>query len=690
MRFIALIIVGLLLTLLTLRCKDHEATSLAQTIKQDSLFYLNHADSAQYVGINTCKLCHQDIYKSFIKTGMGQSFAVATKHKSVADYSHSVLYDKHSDLHYKAEWKNDSLFFTEVKLEGKDTIFKRTEQVNYIIGSGQHTNSHLQVVNGYLNQMPMTFYAQKKKWDLPPGFEDGHNTRFNRKIGLECMSCHNALPEFVLGSENKYKVVPEGINCERCHGPGSIHVAQRSAGSKVDTAKYVDYSIVNPAKLSIDRQFDICQRCHLQGNAVLKEGKSFYDFKPGMKLSDYLTVFLPKYKNADDEFIMASHADRLKQSQCFIKSYEKVASRASADASGTLVGHQLKPYKDALTCVTCHNPHVSVKETGKEVFNAVCKNCHNIEKAKMSSSVPAKPITCSESLSKRTLKSDNCVSCHMPSSGSIDIPHVSVHDHYIRKPITKKEKEKIKTFIGLYAINEKNPDKLTKAWAYINQYDKFEPKNEYLDSAKNLLSDKTNYDLQKNLHALIQLNFSKQNFNQITIYVSGLGEANVLSKLNKQSYSNLHAWSAYHIAEAFLNTGKINESVKWFEKAVELAPFNLDFRNKLGSVYMNCQKVNEAKQQYEFIIKENSKYISAYTNLGYIELSQNNVAKATELYNTALKLDADYEPLLFNMAGLKAYTKDYNSAVKIINRILKKNPDNIKAKQILTQLKRFT
>ena len=29
----------------------------------------------------------------------------------------------------------------------------------------------------------------------------------------------------------------------------------------------------------------------------------------------------------------------------------------------------------------------------------------------------------------------------MPKSGSIDIPHVTVHDHYIRKPITQKDKE---------------------------------------------------------------------------------------------------------------------------------------------------------------------------------------------------------------------------------------------------------
>lgn len=669
---------SLLILLIAFQCKEPVVNSEPKKTSKDTLVYLNHADTAKYVGINTCKLCHQSIYNSFIKTGMGKSFDVATKQKSLADFSHPLIYDKFKDFNYAAFWKNDSLYFTEFRLKGKDTVFKRLEQVNYIIGSGQHTNSHLQQVNGYLNQMPMTFYTQKHKWDLPPGFEDGHNTRFTRKIGLECMSCHNSFPNYVLGSENKYNGIQEGINCERCHGPGSIHVAQRSSGSKVDTSKYIDYSIVNPAKLSIDKQFDICQRCHLQGNAVLKEGKSFFDFKPGMKLSDYLTVFLPKYKNADDEFIMASHADRLKQSQCFIKSYE-VASTSSATG-------RLKPYKEALTCVTCHNPHVSVRETNKEVFNDACRNCHGSEK-KSKLACNEKSVVKAMHSPNSQLSTPNCVSCHMPSSGSTDIPHVTVHDHYIRKPMSQKEKNKIKTFIGLYAVNEKTPDDLTKARAYINQYDKFEPKPEYLDSAQKYLKDKTKEDLQKNIHALLQLNFSRQNFGQILQYVNRLGEDELFKILNKQSYDNLFAWSAYHIAEAYLNSGDKAKSVKWFEKSINLAPFNMDFRNKLGSAYMNAGKIAEAEKTFEFMIKEQPKNVSAYTNLGFIKISQNKVTEAEQMYNTGIQLDPDYEPLLLNLAGLKAYKKDYKGAIEIVNQILKKNPNNEKAKMAFQQLR---
>ncbi len=630
---------------------------------KDSLVYLNHADSARYVGMNTCRLCHQEIYKTFIKTGMGKSFDVASKSKSSGDFSRAEVFDQQRDFHYRAYWEHDSLFIREFRLEKKDTIHSRTEQVNYIIGSGQHTNSHLQIVNGYMNQMPMTFYTQKKRWDLPPGFEHGMNTRFSRKIGLECMSCHNAYPAFELGSENKFSAVPVGIDCERCHGPGSIHVAQRSTGQKIDTSRYIDYSIVNPAKLSIDAQFDICQRCHLQGNAILKEGKSFYDFRPGKKLSDYISVFLPKYSNADDEFIMASHADRLKQSACFIKSYEQVKNK-----------NVLKPYKEAMTCVTCHNPHVSVKETNPSVFNDACVNCHKnvaVDAGKNSQLVKAGCGLHGKGFS-------NCTSCHMPLSGSVDIPHVSVHDHYIRKPITRHEKDKIKTFLGLYSINEKKPDALTRAMAYINQYDKFEQNPSYLDSAARLLDNKK--DFQKNIYALLQLSFIKQDFRKLLSLLNTLGEQHCFDKVFiRQSYDNRDAWACYQVAEAFSATGNIPSAVKWFRKSVSLAPYNLDFRNKLGSALAAAQDIQGASEQFKTIIREHPRYVLAYANLGYLMLVQGYPDESYRLYTSALKLDPDNETVLLNLAGYFAFKNDRVSAKKYLERVLKLNPGNQKA-----------
>jgi Flp pilus assembly protein TadD len=646
-----------------MQCEDHPKQA-AETVSDP---YLNHSDTARYVGIQTCMLCHQQIYNSFIQTGMGQSFAHASKQKSVATFEkHTVIYDKYQDFYYHPFWRGDTMKIMEFRLKGKDTVFKRVENVDYIIGSGQHTNSHIYNSNGYLYQMPLTFFSQKKQWDFPPGFENGFNTHFNRKIGLECISCHNAIPDFVQGSENKFNSLPEGINCERCHGPGSIHVQQRSTGSKVDTSKYIDYSIVNPGKLSVDRQFDVCQRCHLQGNAVLKKGKSFFDFRPGMLLSDYISVFLPKYEHADDEFIMASHADRLKQSQCFIKSLRHADSTS------------LRPYKNALTCVTCHNPHVSVKSTNTERFNAACKNCH---------SSTANQV-CTEDPKIRNKSSDNCVSCHMPRSGSIDIPHVSIHDHYIRKPVKKEEVEKIKKFIGLYAINEKNPSNELKAKAYIQQYDKFDYNAAFLDSASHYLPDKTITDIQSNFENLVHLCFIKQKYTKILSYVNKVGKADLLkTKLQAKSWSNEDAWTSYRIGEAYYHINNLEDAFLFYANATTLSPYNPEFKNKLGSVYMSQRKIKDAITVFESVLKENPKNIQAITNLGYAYLISGNANEAERLYNTGSKTDPDYEPLLMNRTGLYIFKKQYTEARILLLTVIKKNPGNQQAKNILEQLK---
>ena len=165
-------------------------------------------------------------------------------------------------------------------------------------------------------------------------------------------------------------------------------------GNLTDTAKYTDYSIVNPANLSIELQNDLCARCHLQGNAVLQPNKSFFDFLPGMRLSDVMDVYLPRYSNSDNDFIMASHVDRMKLSACYIES------------------------KEQLSCVSCHNPHLSVHKVPDNFFNSKCLDCHVSH-------------DCQEEIEYKMDVDNDCVSCHMPKSTTTDIPHVRITDHKI-------------------------------------------------------------------------------------------------------------------------------------------------------------------------------------------------------------------------------------------------------------------
>ncbi|MCC7232628.1 MAG: hypothetical protein IT242_06765, partial [Bacteroidia bacterium] len=116
--------------------------------------YASLSDSARYVGINTCRQCHSQVYETFIRTGMGSSFDVASRKKSSAVFgSHAIFRDTVKNFFYHPYWNGDSMFVEEFRMEGTDTVYKRTERVSYIVGSGQHTNSHMMDINGYVTQI---------------------------------------------------------------------------------------------------------------------------------------------------------------------------------------------------------------------------------------------------------------------------------------------------------------------------------------------------------------------------------------------------------------------------------------------------------------------------------------------------------------------------------------------------------
>ncbi|MGB0931979.1 MAG: cytochrome c3 family protein, partial [Chitinophagales bacterium] len=572
------LIVSLLFSCLLLFVLCQSPSNQDKTTEQftSDLPYLNLHDTVEYVGMQACQSCHQEIYETFMQTGMGQSFNHATPQKSAATFgNHVVLYDSLNNFYYKPFWQQDSLYIKEFRLDvaTKDTVYQRNQYVKYIVGSGQHTNSHIFDDNGYLYQAPITFYTQKGKWDLAPGFEGGFSSRFNRMIGLECMTCHNALPNFVEGSENKYLKVPNGINCERCHGAGELHVKEKLANNIIDTSKYVDYTIVNPKRLPRPMQLNLCKRCHLQGIAVLKDGKNFDDFKPSMFVHEVMDVFLPEYDGNETKFIMASHAHRMEKSPCFKNS--------------------------DMTCLTCHNPHVSVKHTLRQTFNDACINCHktikttaNIDIDKPDSPSSEATITnCSLPKTERIAQNNNdCSGCHMPMSGSIDIPHVTIHDHYIRKPIPESEKNKIENFIGLQPATDGAVDALTRAKAYLHFYESYSPQTAMLDSAAHYLQQSKERNPLKLLDVKVHLSYLQEDF----VAVIEAAKTLKLSKIKD-------GWTAYRIGEAFLQKKEYEKAADYFGKSLDIIPLNLDFKNKLGVAVMGLGNIEGAQKLFESI-----------------------------------------------------------------------------------------
>jgi tetratricopeptide (TPR) repeat protein len=263
----------------------------------------------------------------------------------------------------------------------------------------------------------------------------------------------------------------------------------------------------------------------------------------------------------------------------------------------------------------------------------------------------------------------------MPRSGTKDIPHVTVHDHYIRKPEAKTKVTGEKRFIGLASINEKNPSALTMAKAYGQFFERFDNgKMQHLDSAFHYLKMVKMRDSEY-WKTNVYLNFMKGNFSE------------VLEAGNRLGVGNWDAWTSYRMGETQHEMGMLSEAVKSLKMAVKHQPRNLEFQNKLAAYLMESQDFASARKTLEWIIQENPKEVQAWNNLGFLLLQSGNGAKAGECYRKALALDPDYEPLLMNWAGYCLYQGNIPEAKKFISKILKRNPQNEQAKSVLEQLK---
>jgi len=618
------------------------AAALALVFCQRDLpTYRNLEPVVGYVGMATCQGCHADVHRTFIHTGMGKSWDTASRAKSAATYGeHALVYDSVANFYYQPYWQDSSLYVREFRLEGGDTVHQRRERIQWIVGSGQHTNSHIISRNGYVYQAPVTYYTQDGRWDLAPGFA-GDNLRFERLLNAECITCHNHYPKLEPGSLNKFADMPRGIECERCHGPGELHAREKLAGKWVDTARQIDYSIVNPRDLPRDLQMDLCQRCHLQGVAVLREGKDWFDFRPGMSLASVMNVFLPRFTNSHEQFIMASQADRLRQSACYQAS--------------------------DMTCITCHNPHISIEQTGVEQYNRACQGCHREASG-----------GCSAPQAERLAGGNDCSGCHMPKSGSVDIPHVRITDHWIsRSNVSSRPtppSDEPADFLGLQILTKEEGSPLEMARGYLALYDKYLEAPQVLDSASYYL-DRSREGFSEKLPVVVHYHFARQDYAALAELAGQVSDT-----------SAVDAWTAYRLGEGYFRLGQPAEALPWLHRAVSELPRYLDFQEKLSAVLIQNKQYAEARKTLAFVLGEDPRREVALTNLGYLNALDGRYERAEALYDQAIALNPDYVQALLNKAAMRRLQGDAAATRVLLERVLVLEPGHPQALAVLSSL----
>ena len=324
---------------------------------QGAVSFRNTAPDVAYVGSRSCSGCHAEIYERYRGTAMGQSMALAGESSSLKRVQSPVtVFDQEQNRYFQVFCQGTDIFQSEYALdsEGRER-YKRTEKIAYVMGAGSQGMAYIVQKGNYLFEAPLSFYTGPKTWALSPGYES-NNFGFSRPVVEECIVCHSGLPQPVPGRYGLYGNPPFqelAVGCENCHGPGKLHVSERTRGAPLSGE--LDSAIVNPAKLPAWLADNICMNCHQGGDVrVLQPGKNYLDFRPGTPLDDTLAIFkVPLRRQSSPQSDLLEHNFSSRLSRCFRDS------------------------GDRMRCTSCHDPHARVAEDERvEYYRKKCLSCH--------------------------------------------------------------------------------------------------------------------------------------------------------------------------------------------------------------------------------------------------------------------------------------------------------------------------
>lgn len=649
---------------------------------------LNLNPDVEYVGDEECVLCHSEIFNTFKQTGMGRSFYPPSKESIIEDYiQNNHVFDQKSNLHYQMVLKEGEFFQMEYRLDEKgQRVHELARKVDYIIGSGNHGRTYLTRENGFLYEMPVTWYSDKGIWDLSPGYRST-NYRFSRPIVQGCMNCHNSYADYIQYSGNRYSDVPHGIGCERCHGPGELHIEKRyNVKFAKSENEVIDSTIVNPKHLSLELQIDVCRQCHLQGEIrVLKDGRKDTDFRPGMRLNDVKSVYISD-KLSSGDFRVASHGARISLSVCFLKSGGK------------------------LVCTTCHNPHEPVQWLSRNFFNEKCLTCHE-----MATLSPTNQTADHE-------PSGDCVACHMRQGATSDILHVNFTDHWIRKEIKtllkadvdslRRHNESNALVLKDFFEEKDSAAEIRLGIAYLQYFEEAQRPRKYLDHAISLLTSglRSNtrhesglYNLGKAyLHldrlneALLQfqklVNFAPKNalayllLGQVLNSLGRLDEAVDVFRTSLNIFSE-NAIALTNLGNVYSQLGKPTMALNSYKNAMKVQPAYVLAHDSVGELYAyTLQDIETASKHFRKALDLDPDYVRALHNLGNINMSTGSDIKAMKYFERVIEIDPRFAAAYGNLAIIHFLLGQNEEAIRYLRKVLEINPQDVGAKSMLKQL----
>jgi tetratricopeptide (TPR) repeat protein len=624
-----------------------------------------------YADPAACATCHTEIARRYASTAMARSFSRSGAGGAIGDFTnHNTFEHKKSARAYMMLQRGAEYFErrSQTGFDGKETNVLE-KRIDFVIGSGDHARTYLRrAPDGRLIELPVSWYAEKGGyWAMSPGYDHPAQDDFRRAIPYECMFCHNAYPlgmESARGSADAVfpANLPEGIDCQRCHGPGRAHVEAARAGRPADAIRR---AIVNPARLNRDRQMDVCMQCHLETtsrklpNSIRRFDRTPFSYRPGEPLTDYALYFdRPAGSGHDDDFEVAHQAYRLRKSACFRRS--------------------------GMTCTTCHDPHQQASGAAAVAhYVSVCKSCH--PSAHASDKIAAgKPAA-------------TCIDCHMPKRRTEDAVHVVMTDHYIQRakpdrdlladipetadqpwrgkvvpyypdPLPRTPANELYLAVAQVRDGANLESGIPKLSAAIAKYKPIQPEFEFELGAAYTQAGK-NADAGRAYREALRL---RPGYRDALVKLTGALVAS--GDLARAARAASEAVSAHpNDREAIVNIGNIlvrknqpNEAKPFLDRIFALDPDQPEAHNLLGLAELKLGNQAAAEKSFREAIRSNPDFAEAHNNLGNVLASQRNLSEAAFEFQKAIASDPAYIEAWRSYSLILAVNHDLDGAMAIL------------------------
>lgn len=601
-------------------------------VTDGDIVYLNTALDVKYVGTEACRDCHEEIYNVYIESQTGRSMSRMNSSNIIEEFPQKeAVYDSSRNFYYEMIRLDDSFYQKEYRLDDDGNIVhERVEEAQYIIGSGKDLRMYFYQDNGMYYQLPLTWYVHENRWDMSPGYSEFNNVRFSRYVSPMCFSCHNGHMELSTTANNRYNgKIHLGIGCEDCHGPGDLHVRQENKEDIILPNENA-VTIVNPPKLSPQRRIDVCQQCHLEGQAwALNGDNTWFDFRPGMLLKTHRSVYSPS-DVIKEAFRVANSAYRLSLSRCFEGSHS------------------------TMTCDLCHDPHRMNITMTVDYNRQNCQKCHPPQ------SLPGAKSRFAHS------DTDNCIPCHMKSTGTENTLHgVKNTDHWIRvnaeedsinwKSLREISKDNPVTSLVADINNEDEDSYIRKGMAYFEFWKDKSIITAYLDSALHYLTEglKISANNATGYYFLGRVRYYRKEFSSAVL---ALKNSIALRPENADSY--------LYLGQNYVELDSLELAIENFRKANDLLPDEPEYLEKLGITLAKNGITEEAVINLEKALTKDKQNPYVYYALGNLYAqSRNNPSKALPYFEKAVILNPDIPDGFLNLGNTYFLLANFDQAI---------------------------